>query len=87
MTKVECDDGKYTFIVDNNMNGVPRTEIKILRFRQEWWDDKNPIFPWKAICSLIHKCEQQENKIKELETKLKDTQYELQLIDETRADD
>jgi hypothetical protein len=70
MIKVDCDDGKYTFIVDNNTNGIPRTEIKILRFRQEWWDDQHPTFPWKAIHSLIYKCEQQENKIKELEDQL-----------------
>lgn len=64
MTKIECDDGKYTFINNDE-------RIKILRYRQEWFDDSvDNIFPGKAIHSLIHKCKQQENRIKELEQEI-----------------
>lgn len=70
MTKVECEDGKYTFFIDNN------GEIIIHRFGSSWfraYDAPGDLteFPSKAIIALISKCEQQENKIKELEDNLR----------------
>lgn len=62
---ITTDDRKYSFVVCENL--IKNTvQIKILRFGEDWWNDSNPVFPWKAIHSLIVKAERQENIIKEL---------------------
>lgn len=87
MIKVDVDD-RYTFIVQDDGS------IEILRFHQPWMhsmcNGDGNVFPSKAIMALIYKCEQQESRIKELEStminsakQIKELAQEIQDVEAT----